>query len=86
MQLMECIRLRVKDIEFTRKEIVIRDGKGGKDRITMLPVSLTAALESQLNIARNYNGQDRENSIAGVYMPNALDRKYPRAGIEWGWQ
>ena len=86
MRLMECIRLRVKDIEFSRNEIVIRDGKGGKYRITMLPVSLTAALESQLSIARNYYSQDRENSIAGVYMPNALDRKYPRAGIEWGWQ
>ncbi len=86
MRLMECIRLRVKDIDFERLEIVIRSGKGNKDRVTVLPESLLDDLKVQLEKSRQCFSGDRESGIDGVYMPFALERKYPAAGIEWGWQ
>ncbi len=86
MRLMELIRLRVKDIEFTRSEIVVRDGKGAKDRMTMLPESVKADLQAHLAWRRDLFEQDRQAGKASVYLPDALARKYPGAPTEWGWQ
>ncbi|OZB74663.1 MAG: integrase [Halothiobacillus sp. 14-55-98] len=86
MRLMECVRLRVKDVDFARGEILIRDGKGAKDRVTMLPESLVPALQSHLNQRRAIFEDDLRAGKAGVYLPNALAVKYPSAPIEWGWQ
>ena len=85
MRLMECIRLRVKDVDFDRHEITIREGKGGKDRVTMLPASLAASLQDHLAKARVLFDLDRENGSPGVEMPDALARKYPKAGETWAW-
>jgi integron integrase len=85
MRLMECLRLRVKDVDFVRREILIRDGKGAKDRVTMLPAILVEPLQEQLTRARIYFDQDRAAGRAGVYLPHALERKYPMAGQEWAW-
>lgn len=86
MRLMECIRLRIKDIDFEKQEIVIRSGKGNKDRVTMLPDSLISDLKIQMDKVKQCFLSDRELKVSGVYMPFALDRKYPAAGTEWGWQ
>lgn len=86
MRLMECVRLRVKDIEFSRHEIVVRDGKGGKDRITMLPEKLIEPLQQQLESTRLLHQADLEAGFGRVYLPHALARKYPNADREWGWQ
>lgn len=86
MRLMECLRLRVKDVEFTRKEIVIRDGKGMKDRVTMLPVSLIVPLQAQLEKARILHEKDLADGFGEVYLPFALEKKYPNAPRQWGWQ
>ncbi|MBY0576118.1 MAG: integron integrase [Gallionellaceae bacterium] len=86
MRIMECLRLRVKDVDFKRREILIRDGKGFKDRVTMLPVSLSAALEAHLAKVRGLHEADLQQGYGAVYLPNALKRKYPNAAKEWGWQ
>ena len=85
MRLMEGLRLRVKDVEFERSAIVVREGKGRKDRVVMLPASLVPALHEQLRKARRLWQQDRADGIAGVQLPDALERKYPRAPFAWGW-
>lgn len=85
MRLMECLRLRVKDIDFVRREILIRDGKGAKDRVTVLPSSLLEPLQQQLQRARRYFDLDRAAGRPGVYLPHALERKYPNAGATWAW-
>jgi integron integrase len=85
MRLMEGIRLRVKDVEFERREIVVRSGKGDKDRVTMLPGSLVSPLKEHLSKVQRLYETDREGGRAGVYLPDALERKYPNAGSEWGW-
>ena len=85
MRLMECIRLRVKDVNFERCEIVVRSGKGDKDRVTMLPESLVSPLKEHLSRVRRLYETDRDAGRAGVYLPDALERKYPDAGKEWGW-
>ena len=85
MRLMECVRLRVKDVDFERGEILVRDGKGGKDRVTMLPASLAPLLRAHLVRVRQLWERDREAGQPGVYMPEALVRKYPAAPCEWGW-
>lgn len=85
MRLMECLRLRVKDVDFVRREILIREGKGAKDRVTVLPTSLIEPLQAQLRHARILFDRDRENGVPGVYLPNALARKYPNAGATWAW-
>jgi len=85
MRLMECVRLRVKDVDFERGEILVRDGKGAKDRVTVLPASLTPLLQAHLARVRNLWERDRATGRAGVYMPEALARKYPSAPREWGW-
>ncbi len=86
LRLMEAVRLRVKDIDFSRLEITVRNGKGGKDRRTMLPKTLVDPLQKQLERVRIFHEQDRSNDIGPVYLPFALDRKYPNAGNELGWQ
>jgi len=86
MRIMECLRLRVKDVDFKRREILIRDGKGFKDRVTMLPSSLAASLEAHLAKVRELHETDLQQGYGAVYLPNALERKYPNAAKEWGWQ
>ena len=86
MRLMECVRLRVKDVDFERLEIVVRNGKGGKDRRVPLPQKLRPALQASLDRVRVLHAQDRMAGRAGVWLPNALERKYPNAGVELGWQ
>lgn len=86
MRLMEAVRLRVKDVDFTRSEIVVRQGKGGKDRVTMLPQSLKASLREQFRARRHLFDQDVQAGCASVWMPDALVIKYPNAAKEWGWQ
>ena len=83
---MEGMRLRVKDEEFYRHEIVDRNGKGAKDRVVMLPRSIEAALAAQLRHARNLHESDLAAGYGAVWLPNALARKYPRAACEWAWQ
>lgn len=85
MRLMECVRLRIKDIDFERKEITIRDGKGGKDRITMLPHSLIEPLQAHLIKVRHQYDRDQYNKLPAVETPQALAKKKPNAGKEWGW-
>lgn len=85
MRLMECLRLRVKDVDFMRREILIREGKGAKDRVTMLPASLLDPLQAQLRRARVLFDHDRIRGLPGVYLPHALERKYPNAGTSWAW-
>jgi integron integrase len=86
LRLMECLRLRVLDVDFMRGEIVVRDGKGGKDRVTMLPRSLSAALEEQVRRARAVHELDLAQGWGRVDLPDALARKYPNAPAEWHWQ
>ena len=86
MRLMECVRLRVKDVDFARREILIRDGKGAKDRVTMLPDSVVMDLQAHLQQRRVLFDDDRLAGKADVYMPDALSRKYPNSPTEWGWQ
>ena len=86
LRLMETMRLRVKDIDFERNQIVVREGKGNKDRVTMLPSSLKSRLEEHLQGVKRLHEQDVAAGVAGVHLPNALERKYPRAGHEWAWQ
>jgi integron integrase len=86
MRLMECVRLRVKDVDFGRNEILIREGKGGKDRVTMLPAALAQPLAEHLQRRRLIYDDDVAAGLAAVWLPDALARKYPNAATEWGWQ
>ncbi len=86
LRLMECLRLRVQDIDFSRGEITVRNGKGAKDRVTMLPDSLKPALREQLERAREVHRSDLAAGWGRVVLPDALDRKYPNAPTQWGWQ
>jgi len=82
---MESLRLRVKDLDFDRRLVVVREGKGQKDRVTMLPSALAPGLREQLVYARSLWAADRAANRPGVELPGALARKYPRAGQSWGW-
>lgn len=86
LRLMECIRLRVKDVDFGMGQITVRDGKGAKDRVTMVPLSLVDGLKLQLDKAKRLPDEDLEAGFGEVYLPYALARKYPSAGQAWGWQ
>jgi integron integrase len=86
MRLMEAVRLRVKDVELTRREIIVRDGKGGKDRVTILPDSLLDAMRAQLALRRQWHEQDLALGKVDVWLPDALAVKYLNASREWGWQ
>ncbi|MFB0935494.1 MAG: integron integrase [Propionivibrio sp.] len=85
LRLMECLRLRVKDVDLSRREILVRDGKGAKDRVTMLPGRLVSAFREHLLHARRLFDADRSADRTGVYLPHALERKYPGAGQSWPW-
>ena len=86
LRVMEVMRLRVQDIDFENGYLTIRDGKGGKDRTTLLPGSIRPALQHHLLETKALFEHDRKHDVAGVYMPDALDKKYPNAGISWQWQ
>jgi integron integrase len=83
MRIMECVRLRVKDVDFDRYEILVRDGKGGKDRVTMLPALTIAPLKQHLEQRQALFENDKRRGKAQVYLPDALTRKYPNAATEW---
>jgi integron integrase len=86
LRLMECVRLRVKDIDFARHQIMVRDGKGQKDRVTMLPERFAAPLQEHLSRVKTIYAQDLAQGTAEVYIWPAMGRKYPNAGREWIWQ
>ena len=86
MRLLECLRLRMKDVEFTRREIVVREGKGNKDRVTMLPDSLAERLRAQMSFVKGQHTQDLAVGRGEVWLPNALAVKYPNAAKALGWQ
>ena len=86
MRVMEGARLRVKDIDFERCELIVREGKGNKDRVTMLPQSLVAPLKLHLARVKALHQEELSVGLGEVYMPFALSRKYPSAGREWHWQ
>jgi integron integrase len=82
----ECLSLRVKDVDFAYRQIVVRDGKGAKDRATMLPDALVQPLQAHLGKVRVLHERDRREGYGEVWLPYALARKYPRAGYQWAWQ
>ena len=86
MRILECLRLRVKDVSFIKREIVIREGKGFKDRMTMLPAVLVEPLQAHLRRVEALHVSDLKEGYGKVYLPYALERKYPKAAREWGWQ
>ena len=86
LRLMECLRLRVKDIDFGNHQIIVRDGKGEKDRVTTLPDSLIPDLQTHLKTVRDIHQQDLKAGYGEVYLPYALAKKYPNAPKEWMWQ
>lgn len=86
MRLMECVRLRVKDIDFNYRQITVRDGKGQRDRVTMLPESLCEPLRHHLEHVKVLHDTDVACGMGEVYLPDALARKYPNAATEWGWK
>ncbi len=86
MRLMECVRLRTQDLDFNYRQIIVRNGKGGKDRLVPLPESLTAALNRHLENVRAVFLQDTKKGLGEVFLPDALARKYPNAPREWSWQ
>lgn len=85
LRVLEALRLRVKDVEFSRREITVRQGKGSKDRVTMLPENLVLPLQQQIQRARALHDEDRAAARPGVQLPDALAVKYPNADREWGW-
>ena len=86
LRLTEALRLRVKDMELGNKRILVRDGKGSKDRVTILPTSLVPHLRAHIEKVRELHRQAIKRGFGGVELPYALERKYPRAHLEWGWQ
>jgi integron integrase len=86
LRLMECLRLRVHDLDFVYRQIVVRDGKGGKDRVTVLPQTLIPPLQAHLAKVRERHLAATREGYGGVELPDAIARKYPHAALEWGWQ
>ena len=86
LRLMECVRLRIKDVDFNRNHIVVRDGKGRKDRVTVLPETLKVALRDHLKRVKRLHQDDLAKGYGSVCLPDAPGRKYPNASREWGWQ
>jgi integron integrase len=86
LRLQECLTLRVKDIDFAYRQVTVRAGKGGKDRVTMLPEGVVQPLQAHLGRVRALHRRDLAEGYGEVWLPHALARKYPRAGCEWGWQ
>jgi integron integrase len=86
LRLMECLRLRIKDIDFEYNQIFVRNGKGAKDRITMLPVSLNVPIKRHLEKVKAIHERDLKSGFGRVQLPFALKKKYPNADLEWAWQ
>ncbi|MDP1651520.1 MAG: integron integrase [Rhodocyclaceae bacterium] len=86
LRLMEALRLRVQDVDFKRREILVREGKGFKDRVTMLPELAAKPLQLHLEAVKALHAQDLAEGGGEVFLPYALERKYPHAGKSWGWQ
>jgi integron integrase len=86
LRLRECLKLRVKDIDFGYRQITVRDGKGGKDRVTMLPGSVIELLQAHLAKVKSLHERDLAEGCGDVELPDAIARKYPRAPYEWGWK
>jgi integron integrase len=86
MRVLEGLRLRVKDLSFERREIIVRDGKGSRDRVTMLPARLMSDIDRHLSRVKLLHERDLREGLGDVYLPYALARKYPTAGREWMWQ
>jgi len=86
MRVQECVQMRIKDLDLATCEIVVRDGKGAKDRVTVLPQALVPALEQHIERVKALFDADREAGRPGVSVPHALAKKYPRAAVTWGWQ
>jgi integron integrase len=86
MRVLEGLRLRVKDVEFERREIIVREGKGNKDRVTVLPENLILPLKAHLERVKALHERDLEAGFGEVYLPDALAKKYPKEGKTWGWQ
>lgn len=86
LRLSECVQLRVKDIDFAQRQIIVRDAKGMHDRVTMLPASLVKPLQEHLQRVKRLHEEDLARGYGAVYLPFALERKYPNANREWGWQ
>jgi integron integrase len=86
LRLLECARLRIKDVDFEMGEITVRNGKGQKDRVTMLPYALRSPLAEHVERVKRQHETDLRRKLGSVELPDSLDRKYPRAAWEWGWQ
>lgn len=86
IRLMECLRLRVQDLNFEHQQVIVRDGKGAKDRVTVLPESLVQPLHEHLRHVKDIHNQDLDQGFGAVYLPYALERKYTNAAREWIWQ
>jgi len=86
LRLVECLRLRVKDVDFAQHQIIVRDGKGRKDRVTVLPDSLIEPLQKHLRRVEMLHQNDLDDGYGAVYLPDALEQKYPNANCEWIWQ
>lgn len=86
VRLMECLRLRVKDIDFAQRQIVVRDGNGMQDRVTLLPQRVVASLTAHLANVHLLHQRDLARGYGAVYLPLALERKYPNASRDWAWQ
>lgn len=86
LRLRECLKLRVEDVDFEYRQIVVRDGKGAKDRVTMLPTAVLELLEAHLVRVKALHERDLAEGYGDVALPHALARKYPRAQYEWGWK
>ena len=85
LRLNECLNLRIKDLDLENNIVTVRAGKGDKDRRTMLPEVLRDEITRQISEAKRIYDNDRQEGQNGVYLPNALERKYPNAGKDWGW-
>jgi integron integrase len=86
LRLRECLKLRVKDIDFGYRQIVVRDGKGAKDRVTMLPAAVVEPLKAHLRTTKELHERDLRDGYGDVELPHALALKYPKAQYEWGWK
>jgi len=86
LRLLECLRLRVKDIDFSYKQITVREGKGAQDRVTILPLNVLSALQQHLQAVKQLHDRDLEAGFGDVYLPYALEKKYPYAARAWAWQ
>lgn len=86
LRVSECVRLRIKQIDFAQQQIIVRDGKGKKDRVTMLPQAIETGLRQHLLRVKRLHERDLKRGLGTVYMPHALERKYPQASKDWSWQ